>query len=108
MKSKVLTIDHLAVTRAFSMMLLAVSLLLIFAYVGLVNQTILKIVAWQKTEKSIATLAPTLSGIEAQYISLQKGITLQRAAALNFREAVNPEFISRSPMGKGLSVRGSI
>lgn len=70
-----------------------VSIFLLYAY--LVNKTIMNVVARQHTEKSISALSSKLGDLEAKYLALQGGVTIDLAYARGFKDA-NPQFISRS------------
>lgn len=108
MKARIINLNDSGIYQILNICLFTMTLVLLFAYVYFVNATIYRIVAWQKAQKEVAVLGPSLSGIETEYLSLERGITMAKAKEMNFQAAVDPQFISREPLGKGLSLNNNL
>ncbi len=108
MKSYALSYHNDVIVKRTSYMLLLMIAVLLGSYIYFVNGAIFKIVAWQSAEKQISALGPAVGLLEANYLALERTVTMAKAATLNFQDAANPEFISRKPLGNSLSIRNDL
>lgn len=79
-----------------------------FMYAYLVNMAIFQAVETKHLNVSISALSDKLNGLQTQYLSLQNEATLAKAQELGLTEQSNPTFISRKPLGSGLSLRDEL
>jgi hypothetical protein len=76
---------------------LALVIFLLVSYVGLAFHTAYAAGMKERAERSLSELSTTISETEANYLQLTKGINLERAYALGFRENTdNTVFLNQS------------
>ena len=77
-------------------------------YVYFVANTIHSVVLRQQSEKSISNLENAMVSLESNYLALKSTVTAELAKEMGFTEASATKYISRKPLGKGLSLNTRI
>ena len=78
----------------------------LYDYFG--GHTVYNVTKHQDAERSIATLEGGISDLETTLMSLKSDITIDLARAKGFKDAAGATYISRKPLGKGLSLNNEI
>lgn len=77
-------------------------------YVYFVGHTIESVVLRQRAEKSIGNLENSMVSLESNYLALKNTVTAELAREMGFTEVSATKYISRKPLGKGLSLNTRI
>ena len=73
--------------RKFFFIFSAAALCFLVAYLYLVNSTVFVLVSREKLENALAAKQGTVVSLEAEYLTLASGVTMERAIGLGFRDA---------------------
>ncbi|MFA5751336.1 MAG: hypothetical protein WC898_03540 [Candidatus Paceibacterota bacterium] len=88
-------------TTIFGIVLLAI------LYVAFLGRTVFNIVERKSLENEYRALANEVSELELNYLSVTEKIDLKFSMTRGFKE-INPEYISRNPIGTALLVKNEI
>ncbi len=72
------------------------AVILILAYLYLVNASVLSVVGRKHAEESSSDIAAHVAGLEAEYFALSESVTMDEALAKGFSEPKDTLFASRS------------
>ncbi|MDO8590188.1 MAG: hypothetical protein Q7R69_02855 [bacterium] len=92
-KTKTISYDHRA--RVF-WILVAISILSLFAYIYAIHATARNIATRQNLERQMAKISANLGSLEFDYIELKNNVSLELAYQHGFREAKKPLYVSRT------------
>lgn len=93
-------------SQAIMIALIALSILLVFSYVGLVYKTVMNAVAKEKIETQIASLNSDLSEKEFEYITKKGAITVDLASSLGFVSASSKtSFVTLAQPAPSVAIR---
>ena len=88
--------------------LLISCILCAFLYAYWINKAIFEAVQTKQITAAVSELSSDLNALQQKYLSLQNSATLAKARELGFSESDTPIFISRRPLGQGISLRSDI
>ena len=96
MTNKTKTISYNNRVRYFYI-LMAISILSLFTYIGALNITARNAAMGQNLERQMARASIDLDSLEFAYIKLKNNVTLELAYQRGFKETKNPLYVSRIP-----------
>jgi hypothetical protein len=67
-------------------------------YMYVISSTILNIVARETSERDVKLVNSSISELESEYIALGKGLDLNNAKNLGYREVSEIDYVSRTPV----------
>lgn len=76
-----------------------------FSYAYFLNSAVSHVIMRERILEKTTALNGSVNELEFRYIALQSAIGLERAFGQGFVIAQKPHYVSRTPFGKGLTVR---
>lgn len=92
----------------FVFVLLAGSVMLVFIYTYLIAQTIFDTSKMKSLSANLTALSARSSDLESKYIELKRGVTLEVAHSLGFKDAETPKFVAKKTLGSRISLNNEI
>jgi hypothetical protein len=80
-----------------------VMLLVLYGY--FVSVSILNVVVREETERAIVALDSRIGDLEAEYLRKKNAITLEYAYQVGFHTVTEKEFVTRTSLARGLTLR---
>lgn len=73
-------------------------------YLFFVNAAVLKVVSWNRIQKSISVSNANRASLESDFASLRASLSLEKAVEFGFREVINPVFVTRQSLRQDLTI----
>jgi len=97
-KTKTIAMNQYSIRALAVFIIVAVAFYVYFAASAVHTLTVL-----EKSKREMQSLSMKVSEMEANYLSMQNNVSVEKATALGFKEVNNPVFLMRSGSHSSLS-----